>query len=121
MVSGQGNRYHPLATRQWLRKAEADYQLAAQIVRGNQPFHDQLSFLCQQSTEKYLKALLEELNFHVPKTHNLTLVLDRLLPHHSELISLRRGLKFLNLFAVEIRYPGENATKRQGQSAFSSP
>ena len=85
---------------------------------GSQPFHDQLCFHCQQSAEKYLKALLEELSLHVPKTHDLLLVLSLLLPHYSELISLRRGLAFLTTFAVEVRYPDDNATKRQGLSAL---
>ncbi len=49
---------------------------------------------------------------------DLLLVLTMLLPHHSDLVLLRRGLKFLTNFAVEVRYPGQNATKRQGKSAF---
>ena len=59
------------ATREWLRKAENDCRLAATIKNVNEPFHDQVCFLCQQSAEKYLKALLEELGQHIPKTHDL--------------------------------------------------
>ena len=49
------------AAREWARKAEDDYRLAAMIADGSEPFHDQLCFHCQQSAEKYLKAVLEEL------------------------------------------------------------
>jgi HEPN domain-containing protein len=42
------------ATREWIRKAEADYRLAEVIAHGSEPFHDQLCFHCQQSAEKYL-------------------------------------------------------------------
>ena len=32
---------------------------------------DQICFLCQQSAEKYLKAILEEAGQPIPKTHDL--------------------------------------------------
>ena len=105
-------------TRQWVRKAESDYRLAVQIGRGHEPFHDELCFHCQQSAEKYLKALLEELSLAIPKIHNLDDLLGLLLPHHASLGQLRRGLIFLTDFAVETRYPGDNASKRQAQAAL---
>jgi HEPN domain-containing protein len=101
-----------------VRKAEADYWLAVKIGQGSEPFHDQLCFHCQQSTEKYLKALLEELGQPVPRTHILRDLQGLLLPHHPSLRSLQRGLKFLTRFAVGIRYPGDAATKRQAQAAL---
>jgi hypothetical protein len=64
-------------TREWVGKAESDFQLAATIARGAKPFHDQLCFHCQQSAEKYLKALLEELGSSVPRTHVLKDILSR--------------------------------------------
>jgi HEPN domain-containing protein len=105
-------------TREWLRKAESDYRLAARIAQGSEPFHDQLCFHCQQAGEKYLKGLLEELGLPVPKIHDLDRLLSLLLPHHPSLRSQRRGLVFLTSFGVAIRYPGENATKRQAVSAL---
>jgi HEPN domain-containing protein len=100
-----------------VRKAEADYRLAVKIGRGSDPFHDQLCFSCQQSSEKYLKALLEELGLAIPHRHILRDLLALLLPHAS-LRPLQRGLKFLTRFAVGIRYPGLSATKRQTRSAL---
>ena len=47
-------------TREWTRKAEADFRAAEILAAGRERFHDQVCFHCQQSTEKYLKALLEE-------------------------------------------------------------
>src|SRR5262249_48898131 len=105
-------------TRAWVRKAESDYQLAAALARGTEPFHDEQAFHCQQSAEKYLKALLEELGLTVPRTHVLKDVLALLVPHHPSLAALRRGLIFLTRFAVEIRYPGESASKRQATAAL---
>jgi HEPN domain-containing protein len=70
-------------------------------------------FHAQQSAEKYLKALLEEAGLTVPRTHNLVALLPMLLPHHPALRRFRRGLDYLTRFAVETRYPGDSATKRQ--------
>ena len=106
------------ATREWVRKAEKDYQLAASIARRKDPYHDQLCFLCQQSAEKYLKAWLEELGLTIPHTHNLDMLLNLLQHPPAPLRSLRRGLIFLTDFAVGTRYPGKNARKRQSVAAF---
>ena len=106
------------ATREWVRKAEADYQLAAKLDKEKEPFYDHRCFLCQQSTEKYLKALVEENAIPVAKTHDLERLLNVLLPHYPPMRSLRRGLRFLTDFAVEPRYPGEWQTKRQAIAAL---
>ena len=80
--------------------------------------HDPVCFSCQQLVEKYLKALLEELGLMIPRTHDLEDLLDRLLPSHPHLRPLRRGCKFLIQFAVDARYPGFDATKRQAAAAL---
>jgi HEPN domain-containing protein len=80
--------------------------------------HDGVCFHCQQCVEKYLKALLVELGLAVPKTHDLDHLLTLLRPHHPQLRSLRRGLLFLNDYAVDIRYPSGWASKRQARAAL---
>jgi HEPN domain-containing protein len=65
-----------------------------------------------------LKALLQELGLPVPHTHQLLDLLHLLMPHHSSLRSLRRGLDFLTRFAIDPRYPGYHARKRQAQAAL---
>jgi HEPN domain-containing protein len=87
------------------------------LARSHERLHDQLCFHCQQSAEKYLKALLEEIGLSVAKTHDLEKLLTQLLPHYSSLRPLRRGVIFLSNFAVGVRYPGEHATRRQANSA----
>jgi len=44
------------ATREWVRKAEADFRGALRLASAPEPFHDLIAFHCQQSSEKYLKA-----------------------------------------------------------------
>jgi hypothetical protein len=53
----------------------------------------------------------------VPKTHDLVALQKLLLPYHPSLSAVQRGLYFLTDFAVDIRYPGDNATKRQAVAA----
>jgi HEPN domain-containing protein len=65
-----------------------------------------------------LKGLLEELGLTVPYTHVLIDLLTLLLPYHSSLRSLRRGMDFLTRFAVGTRYPGDNANKREAHAAL---
>src|SRR5438067_12342067 len=96
-------------TREWVAKAEADYVIATRIRRFLPPVHDAVCFHCQQAAEKFLKALLEELGLAVPRTHELDRVLSLLRSHYPTLQSLRRGLLFLTRYAVDPRYPGDNA------------
>jgi HEPN domain-containing protein len=100
-----------------VRKAEADYVVARQSSRSKTPLHDSVCFHCQQLAAKYLKALLAEHGLPVPRTHNLDDLLSLLQPPYPAMRALRRGLIFLTDFAVEYRYPGENASKRQAQAA----
>src|SRR5688500_4628836 len=97
-------------TGQWLRKAEADLDGATQLAQTAKPHHDLICFHCQQSAEKYLKALLVELGVVFPKTHRLEDLLLLLVPHDSSLKNLRRALVSLTRYAVDYRYPGESAT-----------
>ena len=107
-------------TREWVRKAEADYRAARKLFQGKERLHDQSCYFCQQSAEKYLKALLEELGVTIPRTHILKDLLALLAPHHPSLNPLRRSLVFLTRFAVGTRYPGDDASKRQAVSCQRS-
>lgn len=92
--------------------------MAKEIASGSDPHHDEVCFHAQQSAEKYLKALLEELRQPVPRTHVLEDLIILLMAHHATLGSLRRGGRFLTRFAVATRYPGKNAVKRDAVSAM---
>ena len=90
-------------TKEWVAKAEADFQVADALKQARPPVNDARCFHCQQAAEKYLKAKLEELGITIPRTHNLDDLLSLLLPNHPEVRSLRRGLIFQTNFAVETR------------------
>jgi HEPN domain-containing protein len=105
-------------TREWVKKAEEDYEVAKQGGRSKVPVHDSVCFHCQQCAEKYLKGLMEEAGLTVPKTHFLDKLLACLAPLHPTLRPLRRGLLFLTNFAVDFRYPGSDASRRQAVAAL---
>ena len=105
-------------TAEWVMKAEEDFAAARELARARKRLHDGVCFHCQQSAEKYLKALLEERGLAVPKTHILVSLLPLLRPHFPGIQSLRRGTDFLTRFAVDTRYPGHRATKRQAESSL---
>src|SRR5262245_19286685 len=101
-----------------VRKAEADFAVVAKLRDVDPPLHDPVCFHCQQGVEKYLKALMVELGLPVPKTHDLGRLQSLLVPHDPSIRPFRRGLLFLTTFAVETRYPGENATRRDSTAAI---
>jgi HEPN domain-containing protein len=107
------------STLEWLKKAESDYQLALALSRRRKvTFFDQGCFHCQQSAEKYLKARLEEANIMSPKTHDLKKLLSLVLPVEPLWGSLLPSLAALSQFAVEFRYPGNEADARDMKDAI---
>ncbi len=105
-------------TAKWVRKAEEDWDGARSLAARVPPLRDLACFHCQQAAEKYLKALLQESGVHVPKTHDLEDLLELLLPHDATLAPLRRCLRSLSRYAVEYRYPGLRATRREMAAAL---
>ena len=102
----------------WIKKAEADWFGARQLDAEKHRVNDVICFHCQQTMEKYLKALLQEIGEPVPRTHDLEKLLDLLLPHDSTLRGLRRSLTSLSQYAVDFRYPDMSSTTRQSKSAL---
>jgi len=108
------------ATAEWVEKAEGDFNTALRELRARKdPNHDSACFHAQQCAEKYLKACLQEATIHFPKTHDLIRLLDLLLPSLPSLGALRPTVTGLNIYAVDIRYPGDFADKAQAKQAVA--
>jgi len=93
--------------RQWVAKAandllNADNNLKSEII----PF-DTVCFHCQQAAEKFLKAFLVGKGQLYPITHDLLLILEKILPLNGDAENLRDTLAILMPYAVEIRYPDD--------------
>jgi hypothetical protein len=60
---------------------------------------------------------LQQANVAIPRIHDLVPLVSLIVSHY-DLRGLKRGLEFLTQFAVETRYPGESASKRQATAAM---
>jgi HEPN domain-containing protein len=88
------------------------------LKQAKPPLHDLICFHCQQSAEKYLKALLQEWGIVPPRIHDLVKLLSLLLARDAKLGTLGRRLASLSNYAVDYRYPGDNATGKQALAAL---
>jgi HEPN domain-containing protein len=107
------------ATREWVRCAEEDFDVAnALLRRRTKTAANSIGFHCQQCVEKYLKARLEEGSLNAPKTHDLIVLLQLLLPVEPLWASFAPALRRLNDYAVKFRYPGHVATRTDAREAL---
>jgi HEPN domain-containing protein len=108
-------------TREWVKKAEGDYGTASREMRPRKsPNYDAACFHCQQCAEKYRKARLHEAGIAVPKTHDLTLLLNMALAVEPSWNAHAASLTTLTAYAVIYRYPGFSAAKTDAQQAMKT-
>ncbi|RZB34206.1 MAG: hypothetical protein SRB2_03599 [Desulfobacteraceae bacterium Eth-SRB2] len=106
-------------TKEWIKKAEKDVGTARRESEVQVDANwDAVCFHAQQAVEKYLKGLLQESEISFSKTHDLSVLLDLLLPLFPDLSILRDDLEWLSAFAVEFRYPGEEAVEDDARYAL---
>lgn len=106
-------------TREWIEKAEGDFATSGREIRARkQPNYDAACFHAQQSAEKYLKAVLQENEVPIPRTHNLIDLLELCLPYDETLAFQRDLLVVLDRYAVLYRYPGESADKEEARRVY---
>lgn len=107
-------------TREWIEKAEADFVSAGREYRArNRPNFDAACFFAQQCIEKYLKGRLAEAGRQVPKTHDLSVLLDSVLSIEPLWEAARSRVETLTSYAVLFRYPGESATRALAKTAIA--
>jgi len=108
-------------TLEWIEKAEGDFVTAGRELRArNAPNFDASCFHAQQMAEKYLKAVLQENNQPIPRTHNLIDLLAQCLTIEASFNFIRSDLIQLDRFAVRFRYPGEKAERQEAKTAYRS-
>ena len=105
---------------EWVKKAEGDAGTARrEAVVKEAPNWDAVCFHAQQAVEKYLKGLLQQEGIPFPKTHDLSVLLNLILPIFPELNELTDDLEWLSALAIEFRYPGEEAVQKDAESALT--
>jgi predicted nucleotidyltransferase len=106
-------------TAEWVKKGERDFISATREARVTEDInYDLICYLAQQCAEKYLKAFLQEHDVHFAKTHNLLDLLNLCLLVDPGFAQWQGVLSGFSKFAVEVRYPGYDATPVQSQSAY---
>jgi len=105
-------------TKEWIKKADNDLIICERESLSTPPVYDAICFHAEQAVEKYLKAILQEKEKAIPKTHDLEKIVDlckEWLPHLEDFV---KDMIWLTSFAVEIRYPGIEAQKEEAFKAF---
>ena len=100
---------------EWINKAEGDFEAALHLYKSRvkKAVHFIIAFHCQQSIEKYLKALLIGLKISFPKTHDLVKLLELIGKKEPLLAGIRKELSSLNPYAIEFRYPGDDIDRSE--------
>ncbi len=106
-------------TGEWVEKADQDFISAQREYRArSRPNYNAACFFAQQCIEKYIKARLQEANVEFGKIHDLTKLLDLVEPVEPLWQSYRPTFRPITAYAVDLRYPGENASKEEAQEAI---
>jgi HEPN domain-containing protein len=96
--------------KRWIDKAKSDLLDADNNLAADKVPFDTVCFHCQQAAEKLLKAFLVAHGSEYPLTHNLFVILEKVLEFDPMAEFLREILALLNPYSVEIRYPGDELT-----------
>lgn len=110
----------PISVHDWIRKAEADRKAAHRALGDSKKYPDQAEIACfhaQQCAEKYLKALLEMAGKRIAKIHDLMTLSGHIKAAGFDMTRLDESLRYLNGYAVEVRYPGSCATPAEARLA----
>lgn len=91
--------------KEWIEKADEDFEFALVNFREEKRFFAQICFHFQQATEKYLKAYIISRDLEFRKIHELPMLLKICLSKDPSFDELEEECEFLNTFYVETRYP----------------
>lgn len=90
--------------RAWWELAQTDLRVAKVVAGIEPPAWSHVCFLAQQAGEKGLKAVLEASDLAIPRTHDLTVLLD-LLPEIEVVEGVVNDAIRLSDYGVKPRYP----------------
>jgi len=104
---------------EWLRKADADLEVAKHLFNEGAIYPNAIAFHSQQAAEKYLKAFLTWHQVAFPKTHDLEALLDLVEFENTSLAESLRDIIILTSYGIELRYPGDipDTTDKEARKA----
>lgn len=95
---------HQKLAQEWFDAGKSDYKYA-KVGFDQDEAYPQIGFLCQQTAEKYLKGYLVFNEISPPRTHDLTLLLEKNVKINESLRDLMGECELLMGFYIESRYP----------------
>lgn len=96
--------------KEWLDYAQRDYDFAVDVESNFWPKHmEKICYFCQQSTEKALKAVLAYNEVSIPKTHNITELIEKCSKFDSSIQMEEKVSIIMTAYATVSRYP-DNVT-----------
>lgn len=93
-------------TKEWVEFAERDYDAAMLLAESHNPSFEIIAYHCQQTAEKYLKAILIENDKPVPHIHDLGKLNTECRKIQTELDVIQGICERLTPFGTVTRYPG---------------
>lgn len=90
---------------EWIDLARQDEASARFLLQMRPLPLEVICFHCQQAAEKLIKAVLAKHGLEIPKTHDLSFLLDLAAEPVPSLASLDELALDLNAFSVVVRYP----------------
>ena len=84
------------------------------------PNYDAACFHAQQCAKKYLKAFLTQHQIPFRPIHDLEVLLGLIISISPDFEFVRDSLLLLNDYAVDVRYPGEEATKEEARAVVKA-
>jgi len=91
--------------REWLGKADEDFEFARVSFEDGKPFLPQICFHFQQAAEKYFKSYVIAHELEFLKIHDLPLLLKICASEDASFEQLRDDCEYLTTFYIETRYP----------------
>ncbi len=99
---------NPETVRNWITKAEHDFQIGSNEMKVADPATDMVCFHMQQCAEKYLKAFLAFKDAEIRRTHDLAVLLkDCSALDDSFITLLEKRVPLLTPYGTVIRYPDD--------------
>ena len=109
---------HDKIVKEWIAKAEQDYLASKTLLRKRTlSVYDVICFHSQQCIEKYLKAFLTFKSVRFPRTHDLAVLQNLAVRTDGTFELIKDLIKPLDGYAVQYRYPGEEAHKSDARHA----
>lgn len=103
-------------TKAWLDRALDDLK-AIELLLQEPHLTNIVSFHAQQAVEKSLKAVIEEFEIGLVKTHNLSHLYQLVKPHY-DIIDDIDTLEQLDTIYIEARYPNEMGLLPHGKPSL---